>query len=79
MLKDDDARLVVLEKASAAAKSGGFVLVADTPKHQRIIRSFFEDRSEDWVTVKDKKGFIFVQKSCALKPSLEKPGGQGSV
>jgi len=63
MLKDDSGRLAVLEKASATTKSGGFILIADTPKNQQFIRSFFEDHSEDWVKVKDKKGFIFVQKS----------------
>jgi 2-polyprenyl-3-methyl-5-hydroxy-6-metoxy-1,4-benzoquinol methylase len=62
LLKDDGARLAVLDKAGAAAKSGGFVLVADTPKHQVLIRSFFEDHSKDWVKTKDSKGFIFVQK-----------------
>ena len=62
MLKDDGARLAVLEKAGAAAKSGGFVLVADTPKHQELVRLFFEDHSDDWVKAKDNKGFIFVQK-----------------
>ena len=63
MLKDDSERLAVLGKASAVTKSGGFILVADTPKHEQLIRSFFEGHSEDWVKVRDKKGFIFVQKS----------------
>jgi 2-polyprenyl-3-methyl-5-hydroxy-6-metoxy-1,4-benzoquinol methylase len=62
MFKDDGARTALLEKASAATKPGGFVLIADTPKHQDLIRSFFENHPEDWVTAKDKKGFIFVQK-----------------
>jgi len=62
-LKDDSQRLTVLDKASAVTKSGGFVLIADTPKHQGLIRSFFDDHSQDWVKAKDKKGFIFVQKS----------------
>jgi len=63
MLKDDGERMAVLEKASVVTKSGGFVLIADTPKHQQLIRSFFEVHSGDWVKAKDKKGFIFVQKS----------------
>jgi len=63
ILKDDSERMAVLEKASAVTKSGGFILIADTPKNQQLIRSFFEVHSEDWVKAKDKKGFIFVQKS----------------
>lgn len=75
MLKDNGERLVVLEKASAVTKPGGFVLIADTPKHQRLIRSFFEDHSDAWVKARDKKGYIFVQKLCGTlcvpRPSSE--------
>jgi trans-aconitate methyltransferase len=62
MLKGDLERLAVLEKASAVTRSGGFILIADTPKHQPLIRSYFADHADDWVTAKDKKGFLFVQK-----------------
>ncbi len=62
MLKDDSKRMTVLQKARAATKFGGFVLVVDTPKHQPFIRSFFEDHAEGWVKSKDKKGFIFARK-----------------
>ena len=63
MLKEDDDRWNVLEKASRATKSGGFILIADTPKHLKQIRSFFESHSVDWIRVKDKKGRVFFQKS----------------
>jgi len=63
MLNEGSERRAVLEKASAVTKPGGLILIADTPKHQAQIRSFFEGQSEDWVRVKDKKGKIFVQKS----------------
>ena len=63
MLKEDSERQAVLEKASGVTKSGGFILIADTPQHQTQIRSFFEGHSEGWVKVKDEKGKIFVQKS----------------
>ena len=63
MLKEDSERQAVLEKAGAVTKSGGFILIADTPKHQGQIRSFFEGQSERWVKVKDRKGMIFIQKS----------------
>jgi len=62
-LKDDSQRLTVLDKASGVTKPGGFVLIADIPKTQGLIRSFFEGLSQDWVKAKNKKGFIFVQKS----------------
>jgi SAM-dependent methyltransferase len=63
MLKDDRDRVAVLERASAVTRSGGFVLIADTPRHQPLVRSFFEDRPDEWVKTKDKKGFIFARKS----------------
>ncbi|MBN1315768.1 MAG: class I SAM-dependent methyltransferase [Anaerolineales bacterium] len=62
MLKDDSDRITVLRKVGAVTKPGGFVLIADTPKHQALIRSFFKGDFEDWVMVKDKKGYQFVQK-----------------
>ena len=62
MLQEDRERLALLEKASTVTRSGGFVLIADTPKHQGLIRSFFQDGSDGWIKIQDKKGFIFVQK-----------------
>ena len=67
MLSDDDDRLAVLEKASAATAQGGYVLIADTPKHQPLIRSFFSEQPDGWTKVKDRKGFIFVQKPCVSR------------
>ena len=63
LLKEDSERRVVLEKASDVTKSGGFILIADTPKHRAQIRPFFERHSGCWVKIRDKKGMIFVQKS----------------
>ena len=63
MLSDDGQRTAVLRKASAATKPGGFILIADIRKHLRLIRSFFEAHPDSWTKVKDKKGFLFVQKS----------------
>jgi SAM-dependent methyltransferase len=63
MLEDDRERLAVLEKASSVTRPGGFVLIADTPKHQQLIRSFFEDRPDEWARIRDRKGFIFTQRS----------------
>ena len=63
MLKGDGDRLAVLEKARASTKSGGFVLIADTPKNLPLIRRFFEAETDGWAKVRDRKGFIFLQKS----------------
>jgi 2-polyprenyl-3-methyl-5-hydroxy-6-metoxy-1,4-benzoquinol methylase len=63
MLTDDSARIAILEKAKTVTKPGGFILIADTPKHQPLIRYFFEGHPDEWEKIKDKKGFIFVQKS----------------
>jgi SAM-dependent methyltransferase len=63
MLEDDRERLAVLEKASSVTRPGGFVLIADTPKHQQLIRSFFEDRPDEWAKIRDRKDFIFAQRS----------------
>ena len=62
MFKHDDERRAVLEKVSTVTKSEGFILIADTPKNQPLIRSFFENHSENWKKTKDSKGFIFEQK-----------------
>jgi SAM-dependent methyltransferase len=70
MLRDDTERRAVLQKASAVTKSGGYILIADTPKHQRLIRSFFESHSDDWLKATDEKGFIFVQRSQDLETVL---------
>ncbi|MTI89036.1 MAG: class I SAM-dependent methyltransferase [Balneolaceae bacterium] len=62
MLEEDNDRQNVLDKASDVTKSGGFILIADTPKHQDQIRLFFESHSASWAKVKDKKSKIFVKK-----------------
>jgi hypothetical protein len=58
MMKNDNNRSAVLEKVISVTAPGGFILIADTPKHLLFIRLFFSD----WVKIKDKKGFIFVRK-----------------
>jgi len=63
MLKYDHQRVTVLEKASDATKTDGYILIADTPKNLQLIRKFFEERSCEWTIVTDKKGFIFTRKA----------------
>lgn len=62
MLKDDDARIFVLEKASNHTNRGGFILIADMPKNKGIFVKFFEDKHEGWEKRKDHKGFLYFQK-----------------
>ena len=62
MFRHDNQRLTVLEKASRVTKPGGFILIADTPKQQQLIRSFFDARSDSWMKIKDRNGFMFFQK-----------------
>jgi 2-polyprenyl-3-methyl-5-hydroxy-6-metoxy-1,4-benzoquinol methylase len=62
MFKSDSQRLAVLNRASEATRAGGFTLIADTPKHIPLIRAFFDDTQEEWMSVKDGKGFLFFQK-----------------
>jgi SAM-dependent methyltransferase len=63
MLADDDERAAVLDKAATATREGGFVLIADGPKHREVIRGFFVARSEDWTLIKDTKNRLFARKA----------------
>ena len=62
MFKHDHERIKILEKVSIATNSGGYILIADIPKHHAQIRSFFEQQPGNWKTIKDRKGIIFMQK-----------------
>lgn len=62
MIREDNDRQNVLKRASDVTKSGGFILIADTPKHQDQIRLFFERHPASWSKIKDKNGKIFVKK-----------------
>jgi len=63
MLDDDVQRLMVLDKSINATSHGGFIIIADTPKHLEIIRSYFDNRTREWEKIKDKKGFLFLKKA----------------
>ena len=63
MLEDDDERWTVLDKAAAATRDDGFVLIADGPKHRDVIRGYFTDRSGSWTLVKDTKNRLFARKT----------------
>jgi SAM-dependent methyltransferase len=72
MLDCDRDRTRVLDRASAVIRPAGFILVADTPKHQDLIRSFFASRPQDWTTIHDKNGFLFAQ-SCGQRNTVTRP------
>lgn len=60
MLINDKKRTAVLKKSDTVTTSG-FILIADTPKHQSLIFSFFGSYPDCWKMIK-KKGFVFAQK-----------------
>lgn len=60
MLDSDEERQDVLDVVTEATKPGGFVLVADGPKHRAQIRGHFQ--SLGWGFDKDTRNRIFVQR-----------------
>ena len=62
MLINDKKRTAVLKKSDTVTTNGGFILIADTPKHQSLIFSFFGSHPDCWKMIKNKKGFVFAQK-----------------
>jgi len=61
LLSDPSERRQVLERACARTRSGGYVLIADTPKQQSLLREVFESKQPVWEIVLQKKGFFFAQ------------------
>lgn len=60
LLRDDRERVSVLRMASRATRLKGHVLIADTPKHQPLIRKFFRNAGGSMST--PRKGVLFVQR-----------------
>lgn len=58
-LPSDEDRLAVLRRSSGYVKKGGYVLIADTPKHKQLIADFFATLASRWETVRSKKGIQF--------------------
>lgn len=58
-LPTDEDRLAVLRRSSGYVKTGGYVLIADTPKHKQLIADFFATLDTTWETVRSKKGIQF--------------------
>jgi len=58
MLINDKKRTAVLKKSDTITTNGGFILIADTPKHQSLIFSFFGSHPDCWKMIKNKKGFV---------------------
>lgn len=65
MLSDDPTRTAVLERAAAATRLDGFILVSEYPKQVPLVRAFFADRP-GWALRRDAKGFVFAQKVAAV-------------
>ena len=62
-LPSDEDRLAVLRRSSSYVKKGGYVLIADTPKHKQLIADFFATLDSKWETTKRKKGIQFFQRT----------------
>jgi 2-polyprenyl-3-methyl-5-hydroxy-6-metoxy-1,4-benzoquinol methylase len=62
MLDGDEQRLSVLDKSSVATLQGGYIVIADTPKQLKSMRVYFGSRSDEWESIKDKNGFLFMKK-----------------
>ena len=61
MLADDGERTAVLTKACAHTKPGGFILIADTPKHKAFLKAFFEGLGQDWQLFWRRKNFLVMR------------------
>ena len=70
MLATDSERKSVLDKACAATRPKGFILVSDYPKQQRLLQSYFQGRA-DWTPRLDTRGFLFVQRDDETAPACD--------
>lgn len=64
-----DTRLVVLERVCHSVRDGGYVLIADEKSNLPSMRTFFETDSHHWITLKDRNGLLFVQKTALTAPT----------
>lgn len=62
LLTDDAERERVLERSCAHTRPSGHLLVADTPKQQEMLRSFFESKQPNWDVTLRRKGFVFARR-----------------
>ncbi len=63
LLLDDDERLAGLDLATRLTRRRGHVLIADVPKHRRLIHGYFDERTDAWTVVKRTKNFLFAWKA----------------
>ena len=70
LLSDDGERRQVLERACAHTRPGGFVLIADTPKQQALLREVCASREPEWEIVLRRKGFVFAQRIASRQLDL---------
>ncbi len=62
LMLDDEERLAGLDRASRLTRRTGYVLIADVPKHQALIRGYFAERSGEWAVLRKSRNQLFVQK-----------------
>ncbi len=61
MLINDKKRTAVLKKSDTVTTNGGFILIADTPKHQSLIFSFFGSHPDCWKMIKIKRALFLLR------------------
>lgn len=59
---DSESRLAVLGRVCENVRDDGVILIADEKSNLPEMRKFFEQHDRNWETIKDKKGFLFVQR-----------------
>ncbi len=62
MLLDETVRLNVLKRMSECVRDDGYILIADEKSNLPAMRAFFANDFQNWTTIMDNKGFLFVQK-----------------
>lgn len=65
LLAGEAERRRVLNRSCRHTRPGGYVLVADTPKQQALLRDFFRARSSEWEVTLQRKGFVFARRVVA--------------
>ncbi len=61
MLAAED-RLRVLSNIETSVEKLGYILIADENKNLQAMRDFFSSSQFNWEVLKDKKGFLFLQR-----------------
>lgn len=59
---DAELRLDILARITPCVRDDGFILIADEPSNLPAMTAFFSQDHTGWTTIKEQRGFLFVQK-----------------